>query len=154
MAAGVDIPTLCFNEELSPAGACRLCVVEVGEGDNCALVTACDNPVCEGMVVNTKSPRAVASRKMAAELLLAQTPTSEKLQKIAHDMGVDGSRFGLPLKECICAGCACAPVGGGGRRGYQLCVSRPRRDVEPHVVFDRSAVLPAVRAPISAHRGC
>jgi NADH dehydrogenase/NADH:ubiquinone oxidoreductase subunit G len=30
MKAGVSIPTLCYNEELSPAGACRVCVVEIG----------------------------------------------------------------------------------------------------------------------------
>ena len=30
---GIEIPTLCHNDGLSPYGACRLCVVEIGEGD-------------------------------------------------------------------------------------------------------------------------
>ena len=32
---GLDIPTLCYNEGLSPWGGCRLCVVEIGEGEWC-----------------------------------------------------------------------------------------------------------------------
>ena len=38
---GFPIPTLCHMEGLSPYGACRLCVVEIGEGDKAKIVTSC-----------------------------------------------------------------------------------------------------------------
>jgi bidirectional [NiFe] hydrogenase diaphorase subunit len=135
--AGIDIPTLCFNEELTPAGACRLCVVEVTKDGSPALMTACDNPVSDGMVVSTRSPRAIGARKMAAEVLLAQNPTSKKLQKIARSLGIEKARFTLPVKECIlCRQCsrACQEVVGAGAITF---ISRGLgRDTEPRVVFD------------------
>ncbi len=135
--AGINMPSLCFNEELSPAGACRLCVVEVIKDGNSALMTACDNPVYEGMTVKTKSPRALEARKVAAELLLAQSPTSKKLQKSARELGIEKSRFTLPPKECIlCRQCtrACQEVVGVGAISF---ISRGLgRDIEPQVVFD------------------
>ena len=70
--AGVDIPTLCNIEGLSPTGACRLCVVEV-EGQR-GLVPSCAFPVTDGMKVSTHSPRAVKARKTIVELLLADHP--------------------------------------------------------------------------------
>ena len=135
--AGIEIPSLCFNEELSPAGACRLCVVEVNKDGDSALMTACDNPVYEGMMVKTKSPRALEARKVAAEVLLAQSPTSKRLGKIAHNLGIDKPRFMLPPKECIlCRQCTrtCQEVVGAGAISF---ISRGLgRDVEPHIVFD------------------
>jgi len=135
--AGIDIPTLCFNEELAPAGACRLCVVELTAGENHILVTACDNPVSEGMVVNTDSPKAFEARRLAAEILLAQSPSSKKLQKIASNLGLEKPRFTLPAKECIlCRQCtrACQEVVGAGAISF---ITRGLgREVEPGVVFD------------------
>jgi NADH dehydrogenase/NADH:ubiquinone oxidoreductase subunit G len=74
--AGVDIPTLCYNPELTIAAACRLCVVEVSGNGQSGLVTACETPVSAGMVVSTKSARALSARRLAAEVLLAQNPNS------------------------------------------------------------------------------
>jgi len=140
--AGIDIPTLCFNEELSPAGACRLCVVEVTRNGEPAIVTACDNPVYEGMAVSTKSPRAIQARRIAAEVLLAQNPTSKKLRKIAKSLGVEKPRFSLPPKECIlCQLCTrtCHEVVGASAIGF---VSRGLgREVEPHMVFDQDRCI-------------
>ena len=45
---GVDIPTLCHRAELSPIGACRICVVEV-EGSR-TLVGSCHTPITQGMI--------------------------------------------------------------------------------------------------------
>jgi len=67
--AGVDVPTLCHLETLTPAAACRLCVVEV-EGSR-ALVAACARRVEEGMVVTTASERVARARRMVLELLAA-----------------------------------------------------------------------------------
>ncbi len=66
---GIEIPTLCHKEELSPFGGCRLCVVEV-EGRS-QLVGSCHTPIEEGMVIRTRSAKVMASRKGTMELLFA-----------------------------------------------------------------------------------
>ena len=48
---GLEIPTLCYNEGLSPYGGCRLCLVEVGEGSKAKLVSSCTYPVEEGSII-------------------------------------------------------------------------------------------------------
>ena len=53
---GIDIPHLCYLKEINEIAACRVCCVEV-EGER-AMVTACNSPVKEGMVIHTNSPRA------------------------------------------------------------------------------------------------
>ena len=67
---GVDIPTLCYLEDLPPVGACRLCVVEV-EGSR-TLVGSCHTPIAEGMVIYTHSPRVLDARRLLVELMLEQ----------------------------------------------------------------------------------
>jgi len=74
---GIDIPTLCWAENLTPVSVCRVCVVEV-EGSR-ALVPSCARAAEEGMVVETDSERVRHSRKMVLEFLgsgvdLSQTP--------------------------------------------------------------------------------
>ncbi len=66
-AAGVDIPTLCWAENLTPVNVCRLCVVEV-EGSR-PLVPSCARTAEDGMVVDTDSERVRHSRKMVLEFL-------------------------------------------------------------------------------------
>ncbi len=67
-SAGIDIPTLCHHPDLNPTGVCRICVVEV-EGSP-RPVGACHTPIGEGMVITTRSPRILALRKAALELML------------------------------------------------------------------------------------
>lgn len=69
---GFDIPTLCYHKDLSPTGNCRMCVVEVKGGR--FLQAACVTPVWEGMDIQTHSPKAIKSRKMSLELMLANHP--------------------------------------------------------------------------------
>jgi predicted molibdopterin-dependent oxidoreductase YjgC len=64
---GVDTPTLCFLDTLTPVNACRVCVVEV-EGSR-ALVPACARRAEDGMVVKTDSDRVRHSRRMVLEFL-------------------------------------------------------------------------------------
>lgn len=75
--------------------ACRLCFVEV-EGKD-VPVTACTEPVAEGMVINTKGRKALRLAHTSFELLLASQPVdcancpkngSCELQKIAKYLGV------------------------------------------------------------------
>jgi len=69
---GIDIPTLCHSPELTPIGACRVCVVEV-EGSR-TLVGSCHTPITQGMVIHTHSPKVLETRKAIVELLLASHP--------------------------------------------------------------------------------
>ncbi len=97
---GVDIPTLCHHPDLTPAGVCRLCVVEV-EGQR-ALVPSCQTPISAGMVIHTHSPRVTATRRTLLELILASHPdvclvcdkgNSCQLRRLAGDMGIAMPRF-------------------------------------------------------------
>ena len=54
---GIEIPTLCYNEGLSSYGGCRLCLVEIGEGENAQLVSSCTYPVEQGLKVRTNTKR-------------------------------------------------------------------------------------------------
>ena len=80
---GFPIPTLCYNEGLSPYGACRLCVVEIGEGKGARLVSSCTYPTQDGLVVRTSSERVLKARRMILELLLASCPQSKTIQDLA-----------------------------------------------------------------------
>jgi NADP-reducing hydrogenase subunit HndD len=64
---GVDTPTLCWAENLTPVNVCRICVVEV-EGSR-VLVPACSRVAEPGMKVLTDSPRVRLSRRLVIELL-------------------------------------------------------------------------------------
>ncbi len=98
--AQVEVPRLCYMEELKPYGACRVCVVEV-QGEP-RLSPSCLRPVSEGMVVRTSSPRVRRARRLIIELLMASHAADCKscvrnqsceLLALAHQMGVESSRF-------------------------------------------------------------
>ncbi|NNF78323.1 MAG: molybdopterin-dependent oxidoreductase, partial [Rhizobiales bacterium] len=97
---GTDIPHLCWKDSAGyrADGNCRACMVEI-DGER-TLAASCIRTPSEGMVVKTESERAVKSRDMVFELLMADQPAKED----AHDsvssfwswadaMGVDASRF-------------------------------------------------------------
>jgi NADP-reducing hydrogenase subunit HndD len=101
-SVGIHIPTLCYMKELNEIGACRVCVVEL-EGKE-KLVAACNNPVREGMVIYTNSPRVREARRTIVELILSQHDCycstcvrsgNCALQKIANDLGI----LDLPYKR-------------------------------------------------------
>ncbi|WP_457559625.1 NADH-dependent [FeFe] hydrogenase, group A6 [Candidatus Harpocratesius sp.] len=66
---GIHIPTLCYLDEITPTGSCRICVVEV-EGFP-RPVPSCSTFVKEGMKIHTNTPRIQAIRKVIVELLVA-----------------------------------------------------------------------------------
>jgi len=69
-ANGINIPTLCYLEGLTPWGGCRLCVVEVA--GNQKLVTSCATPATDGMVITAFSERLTLLRKRILELLFSE----------------------------------------------------------------------------------
>lgn len=94
--AGVDTPTLCFLETLTPVNACRICVVEV-EGSR-TLVPACSRIAEDGMVVSTESERVHLSRRLILELLASSVDvsTSPQIQVYMERFGARPERFGPP----------------------------------------------------------
>jgi NADH dehydrogenase/NADH:ubiquinone oxidoreductase subunit G len=101
---GFPIPTLCHMEGLSPYGACRLCVVEIGEGPRAKLVSSCTYPAEEGLKVRTASSRVVKARKMVLELLLASCPQSKVIQDLASAHEIKQQRFRQENEDCILCG--------------------------------------------------
>jgi NADH dehydrogenase/NADH:ubiquinone oxidoreductase subunit G len=101
---GFPIPTLCHMEGLSSYGACRLCVVEIGEGPKTKLVSSCTYPAEEGLKVRTASERVIRARKMILELLLASCPQSKTIQDLASKYEVRQQRFKQEYEDCILCG--------------------------------------------------
>jgi predicted molibdopterin-dependent oxidoreductase YjgC len=96
-AAGVDTPTLCYLETLTPVNVCRVCVVEV-EGSR-ALVPACSRKVEAGMAVGTDTDRVRHSRRMVLEFLASSVDMSLASSEVHGWMrgyGADPSRYGDP----------------------------------------------------------
>ena len=91
--AGIDTPTICYAENLTPVNACRVCVVEV-EG-NRTLVPSCSRPAEQGMVISTDSDRVKHSRKMVLEFLGTANDLSEapQINEWSTEYGVDITRY-------------------------------------------------------------
>ncbi|MBZ5584395.1 MAG: (2Fe-2S)-binding protein [Acidobacteriia bacterium] len=101
---GIEIPTLCHMDGLTPYGACRLCVVEIGSAPNAKLVSSCTYPAQEGLKVRTGSARVVRARRMILELLLASCPQSKAIQDLASAHDVRRQRFRQEHETCILCG--------------------------------------------------
>jgi predicted molibdopterin-dependent oxidoreductase YjgC len=94
---GVDTPTLCTLESLTPVNACRVCVVEV-EGAR-TLVPACSRPIEPGMVIRTDTERVRHSRKLVLELLASSVDMSlvnADTRRWMAEYGAEPERFGPP----------------------------------------------------------
>ncbi len=106
---GIEIPTLCYLEDVSRNASCGVCVVEV-KGVR-SLVRSCTACVYEGMEIATNSSRIRDARKTNVELLLANHPKdclsclrnqNCELQTIASEMGIKEARFVRTKKEELC----------------------------------------------------
>jgi bidirectional [NiFe] hydrogenase diaphorase subunit len=140
---GIAIPTLCHREGLSPAGTCRLCLVEVAGLPR--PVPACATTIWEGMEIVTHSDAIQQRRRAVVEMLFAGgdhvcafCPSSGccELQDLARALGldhvtlgvqrravpVDASHptFGMDVGRCVlCSRCVrvCAEVERAGTLG-------------------------------------
>ncbi len=132
-SAGIAIPTLCSYKALSPYGACRLCLVEVGRNGSSSIEAACTFPAQPDLVVRTDTESVVKTRKMIIELLLARCPESDQIQQLAVDHGISESRIPSRKDDCfLCGLCVrmCHERMGIGainfvNRGFQRKVSPP-----------------------------
>ena len=133
----VEIPTLCNHAGLENHGACRLCMVEItkdGWGDWSRLVTACEYPAEDGLVVSTATDKVLASRRAVLDLLLARCPDTPKVRELARAHGIAKTSF-VPREEpddCIlCAICVRTCAAGGAHaittsgRGTEKVVGPP-----------------------------
>ncbi|MGH9247846.1 MAG: 2Fe-2S iron-sulfur cluster-binding protein [Acidimicrobiales bacterium] len=96
-AEGIDTPTLCYLENLTPVNACRACVVEV-EGSR-VLVPACSRKVEPDMIVRTDTDRVRHSRRLVLEFLAGSVDlslTSADVQRWLRVYGAAPERFGAP----------------------------------------------------------
>ncbi|XAM00811.1 formate dehydrogenase subunit alpha [Phycisphaeraceae bacterium D3-23] len=72
--AGVDIPTLCHDDQLAPEGGCRLCLVQVQGAAR--PVAACHTQAKPGMVVQTKTEEIEALRRQVLGLIVSELDPS------------------------------------------------------------------------------
>jgi predicted molibdopterin-dependent oxidoreductase YjgC len=91
---GIETPTLCFHETLTPVNACRVCVVEV-EGSR-TLVPACSRKAEAGMIVHTESERVRLSRRLVLEFLASSVDvsTAPTMCEYMKRYGARPERFG------------------------------------------------------------
>jgi formate dehydrogenase alpha subunit len=82
--AKLEIPTLCYHPDLSPAGSCRMCLVDV-EGFDHPMV-ACKLPVVGGMVVRTEIPRIIELRRMTLAMLLSHYVPDQSLANSRNEL--------------------------------------------------------------------
>ncbi len=103
---GIKIPTLCYHEELTASGSCRICSVEITKGKGTKIVASCIYQVEEGLVVTTQSERIFNIRKLVLQLLMARCPESEVVKEIAEKMDVQPqARFQIDEDKGKCILC-------------------------------------------------
>ena len=92
-SVGIDIPTLCWAENLTPVNVCRLCVVEADNSK--ALVPACSRACEAGSNIETNNKRVTKNRRMVLELLDSTNDLSqsEELQLLMANYEADSSRY-------------------------------------------------------------
>jgi bidirectional [NiFe] hydrogenase diaphorase subunit len=100
---GIDIPTLCYLEKLSPFGACRLCTVEISRNNRKRLVASCAYPAENNLVVETDSERVIKTRRMILELLWPRCQ-SGPIEALAKKYGLKKSRFTAENTACALCG--------------------------------------------------
>ena len=97
---GVYIPHFCYHKKLSVAANCRMCLVDVEKAPK--ALPACATPVTNGMVVHTRSEKAIAAQNSVMEFLLINHPLDCpvcdqggecQLQDLAVGYGKSASRY-------------------------------------------------------------
>ena len=98
--AGTYIPHFCYHKKLSIAANCRMCLVEIEKAPK--PMPACATPVTQGMVVRTKSDKAINAQQGVMEFLLINHPLDCPicdqggeclLQDLAVGYGASASRY-------------------------------------------------------------
>jgi len=135
--AKIHIPTFCHKEWTEPYGGCRLCSVEITRKawDGWSkLVTACNHPAQDGLIIFTHSERVIRTRKVLLDLLLARCPDTIEVQQLAAEYGIEQTSYKPREKpdNCILCGLcvrACEAIGANAistiNRGIEKIISTP-----------------------------
>ena len=155
---GIDTPTLCYGDTLTPVNVCRVCVVEL-EGAR-TLVPACSRKAEAGMVVRTDSERVRTSRKLVLELLgssvdLSLAPDAlEYIERydakpgrfgadaatVAQDVKIDNDLYVRDYSRCIlCYKCVSA-CGEDAQNTFAIAVAG--RGFGAHISTELDVTLP------------
>src|SRR5205823_5448327 len=156
---GIDTPTLCYLETLTPVNVCRVCVVEV-EGSR-VLVPACSRKIEAGMKIHTDSDRVRHSRKLVLEFLASSVDMSlsspevhgwmqrygaapkrfgPKAATVAQPVKIDNDLYVRDYSRCIlCYKCVDAC---GEQWQNTFAISVAGRGFEARISTEYDAVLP------------
>ncbi|MBM3773932.1 MAG: Fe-S-binding domain-containing protein [Acidobacteria bacterium] len=155
--SGIDTPTLCYLENLTPVNVCRVCVVEL-EGSR-ALVPACSRKVEPGMKIQTDSERVRLSRRMVLEFLASSVDvsTAPELQgylerydaqprrygeaaSLAQPVKIDNELYVRDYSKCIlCYKCVEA-CGADAQNTFAIAVAG--RGFDAHIAAEYDVPLP------------
>ncbi|MEO6120176.1 MAG: 2Fe-2S iron-sulfur cluster-binding protein, partial [Terriglobales bacterium] len=160
---GIAIPTLCHQQNETPVGVCRVCVVEIAGGK--ALGAACIRPAEAKMVVTTNSDTVLQARKTLYELLLADHPlpctreqnsgdcelegqaraagvTSSRFPKRQNPRGVDDSSLSIAVDHDACIMCDRC-VRGCSEIRHNDVIARMGKGYEARIAFDQNLPMGA-----------
>lgn len=104
---GIEIPTLCYLPQLSAFASCRVCIVEVTTPTGRKrIVTSCNYPAENGLIVETRSERVLRNRRKVLELLLARCPKVQRIRELASLYGVKETSLWVEneSEDCILCG--------------------------------------------------
>ena len=108
LSVGIQIPTLCYLKDVSANASCGICLVEVKGARH--LVRSCITSLIPDMEIKTNTERIRKTRRINLELMLANHPLSCltcdrnlncELQGLAHDLGIQESRFPATRKKLL-----------------------------------------------------
>ncbi|MET9342105.1 formate dehydrogenase subunit alpha [Nonomuraea sp. NPDC003804] len=119
-AAGVELPSLCHDDRLSPAGSCRTCLVSCGG----AVVAACVTPAADGAVIEVAAEEPRTLRREAVELIVSALPP----------YALDGGAEATELTR-VCAALGIGPEAARGPAG------RGVDDSHPYIRLDRDLCI-------------
>ena len=135
--AGLELPTLCFDDRLQPMGGCRLCVVNVKNWSR--PVPACTTPLAAGMEIRTHDPDLEDYRRTLLKLLLRDYPPESIAQAPEKEFHRYLREYGLvPGTDALAS---------AGTATREACSARDRLpdDSHPYIHVDMSKCVTCFR---------
>lgn len=137
--AGIYIPTLCYNEAFGGKGHCRMCMVEVTNGNSVRIVASCTYPINSEIEVKTSTPAIDKIRRNIVMLLYKRASGSQMTEKLYKEYGCEPNvLIEAPNERCIlCNLCvyACEQMGSSAistiLRGTDKRVASPYDEASP-----------------------
>jgi len=101
----IFIPTLCYHDKYPGEGACRICVVEITDGEKKKVVASCIYPVTHEISVETNTEKICRYRCMLIAMMQRRAPDSPLIAKMMEDYKVpDYSLRSIRHGKCILCG--------------------------------------------------